>query len=243
MNTRSLLDQLLSSGKELLQGQNTAQPHQANPAASNEPNAALNGLLGSLGGGALGGGIISLLMSSKKARKVGGNVITYGGLAALGVVAYKAYSNWQNNNQNRGQAQPSAPYTQHQPQTVDRVSPAVMEEHSQAILRALICAAKADGHIDERERQLIDDAIAKLTNEPQLQLWFQQELRKPLDPADLALAAKTPEIAAEMYLASILVVDEESYMERAYLDELARQLQLAPALKAELEAQAIAHHS
>jgi len=68
-------------------------------------------------------------------------------------------------------------------------------------------------------------------------------LRKPLDPADLALAAKTPEIAAEMYLASILVVDEESYMERAYLDELARQLQLAPALKAELEAQAIAHHS
>ena len=46
-----------------------------------------------------------------------------------------------------------------------------------------------------------------------------------------------------MYLGSILVVDEESYMERAYLDELARQLQLAPALKAELEAQAIAHHS
>lgn len=241
MNTRSLLDQLLSSGKELLQGQNTAQSHQANPAVSNEPNAALNGLLGSLGGGALGGGIISLLMSSKKARKVGGNVITYGGLAALGVVAYKAYSNWQNNNQNRGQVQSSAPHTQHPPQTVDRVSPAVMEEHSQAILRAIICAAKADGHIDERERQLIDDAIAKLTNEPQLQLWFQQELRKPLDPVDLARAAKTPEIAAEMYLASILVVDEESYMERVYLDQLALQLQLAPALKAELEAQAIAH--
>ena len=240
MNTRSLLDQLLSSGKELLQGQNTAPSNQAAPTS---PNTALNGLLGSIGGGALGGGIISLLMSSKKARKVGGNVITYGGLAALGVVAYKAYSNWQNNNQHRGQVESSPAYTPTQPQTVDRVSPAVMEEHSQAILRAIICAAKADGHIDERERQLIDDAIAKLTQEPQLQLWFQQELRKPLDPAELARAAKTPEIAAEMYLASILVVDEESYMERVYLDELARQLQLAPTLKAELEAQAIAHLS
>ena len=240
MNTRGLLDQLLSSGKELLQGQHTAQSNQANPSAPAEQNSVLNGLLGSVGGGALGGGIVGLLMSSKKARKVGGNVVTYGGLAALGVVAYKAYSNWQNNQKNQSQTQPQVLSGQYQPQTVDRVAAAI-EEHSQAILRAIICAAKADGHIDEREQQLIDDAVAKLTNEPQLQAWFEQELRKPLDPADLARAAKTPEIAAEMYLASMLVVDEESYMERAYLDELARQLQLEPALKAELEAQAIAH--
>jgi uncharacterized membrane protein YebE (DUF533 family) len=38
-----------------------------------------------------------------------------------------------------------------------------------------------------------------------------------------------------MYLASLLVVDEESYMERAYLDELARQLKLEPGLKERLE--------
>ena len=60
---------------------------------------------------------------------------------------------------------------------------------------------------------------------------------KPLDPADVARAAATPEMAAEMYLASVLMVDEEHFMERAYLEELARQLQLAPALKSELEAQ------
>ena len=41
-----------------------------------------------------------------------------------------------------------------------------------------------------------------------------------------------------MYLASVLVVDEESFMERSYLTELARQLKLEPALKAELEQQA-----
>ncbi|WP_312147558.1 DUF533 domain-containing protein, partial [Stutzerimonas kunmingensis] len=70
-----------------------------------------------------------------------------------------------------------------------------------------------------------------------LQHWLEAELNKPLDPADVASAASTPEMAAEMYLASVLMVDEEHFMERAYLDELARCLQLDPQLKAELESQ------
>lgn len=41
-----------------------------------------------------------------------------------------------------------------------------------------------------------------------------------------------------MYLASVLIVDEDSFMERAYLQELGRQLQLQPALLTELEQQA-----
>ena len=45
-------------------------------------------------------------------------------------------------------------------------------------------------------------------------------------------------MAAEMYLASLLMVDEENFMERSYLEELARQLALDPALKVELEKQA-----
>ena len=47
----------------------------------------------------------------------------------------------------------------------------------------------------------------------------------------------TPEMAAEMYLASVMMVDEEHFMERAYLDELAKQLKLEPGLKEELEKQ------
>ena len=53
----------------------------------------------------------------------------------------------------------------------------------------------------------------------------------------MASAASTPEIAAEMYIASLILVDEEHFMERAYLEELAKQLKLDPGLKAELEAQ------
>jgi len=220
MNTRGLLDQLLKSGQDLLGKQGGA--------AGKSAGVDLGSLLSGAGGGALAAGAMGLLLGSKRARKLGGKALTYGGLAALGVIAYKAYGNWQ-------AQQAGAP--RQEPQTLDRLPPAEAEQHSQAVLRALVAAAKADGHIDERERQLIDGELARLSPDGQLRQWLQAELNKPLDPVELARAASTPEMAAEMYVASVLMVDEEHFMERAYLDELARQLKLEPALKAELEAQ------
>lgn len=44
-----------------------------------------------------------------------------------------------------------------------------------------------------------------------------------------------------MYLASVLVADVQSPMERMYLDELARQLKLDADLRAQLEASARTH--
>ena len=233
MNTRGLLDQLLKSGQELLQNKTTAQ--KTTPRADNSAlggllggSGGLGGLLSGAGGGALAAGAMGLLLGNKKARKYGGQALTYGGLAALGVVAYKAYGNW------RAQ-QGIAPEVE--PQTIDRLPAAQVELHSQAILKALVAAAKADGHVDERERQLIEGEFSKLDNDPALQQWLQAELNKPLDPVEVARAATTPEMAAEMYIASLILVDDEHFMERAYLDELARQLKLEPGLKAELEAQ------
>mgnify|MGYP006189435427 FL=1 len=220
MNTRGLLDQLLKSGQQLLEKQGGA-------TKPGNPSGGLGGLLSGAGGGLLGGGALGLLLGSKKARKYGGKALTYGGLAALGVLAYKAYGNWQANQ--RGAAA--------EPQTLDRLPPAQAEQHSQAVLRALVAAAKSDGHIDERERALIEGEFTRLDSDRELQHWLHAELNKPLDPAEVARAAQTPEMAAEMYLASVLMVDEEHFMERAYLDELARCLQLDPQLKGELESQ------
>jgi uncharacterized membrane protein YebE (DUF533 family) len=59
-----------------------------------------------------------------------------------------------------------------------------------------------------------------------------------VEPGDVAAGVTSPQMAAEVYLASLLVVDETTTMERAYLDELARRLQLDPGLKADLEARA-----
>ena len=221
MNTKGLLDQLFKQGSELLSANSKT--------STSGSSSGLGGLLSGKTGAALGGGALGLLLGSKKGRKMGGKILTYGGLAALGVVAYKAYSNYQ-------QQQSAA--TRVEPQTIDRLPAPQAEQHSYAILRAIIGAAKADGHIDDRERELIDNEIARLTTDNSLQQWFDAELRKPLDPADIAKSATTAEMAAEMYLASVLVVDEESFMERSYLTELARQLKLEPALKAELELQA-----
>lgn len=234
MNTRGLLDQLLKSGQDLLQ--NKAGAAQNKSAAGglggllggSSGSGGLGGLLSGAGGGALAAGAMGLLIGSKKARKVGGKVAVYGGLAALGVLAYKAYGNW---NAQKGLT------PQREPQTLDRLPAVQAEQHSQAILKALVAAAKADGHIDDRERQLIEGEFTKLDNDQELQHWLHAELNKPLDPTDVARAASTPEMAAEMYIASVMLVDEENFMEKSYLDELARQLKLEPGLKTELEKQ------
>ncbi|MDX9673030.1 MULTISPECIES: tellurite resistance TerB family protein [unclassified Pseudomonas] len=233
MNTRGLLDQLLKSGQDLLQNkaggaQNKSAGGLGGLLGGASGSGALGGLLSGAGGGALAAGAMGLLLGSKKARKVGGKVAVYGGLAALGVLAYKAYGNW---NAQKGTAPQTAP------QTLDRLPPAQAEQHSQAILKALVAAAKADGHIDERERQLIEGEFTRLDNDQELQHWLHAELNRPLDPGDVARAASTPEMAAEMYIASVMLVDEESFMENAYLDELAKQLKLEPGLKVELEKQ------
>ncbi len=51
--------------------------------------------LKTLGAGAVGGGLIGLLMGSKKTKKIGNKVLGIGGAAALGALAYKAYNDWQ----------------------------------------------------------------------------------------------------------------------------------------------------
>ncbi|WP_462381769.1 tellurite resistance TerB family protein [Pseudomonas sp. Marseille-QA0892] len=228
MNTRGLLDQLLKSGQQILQQRQTGQPADPSGGASTDFVDQLGGLLGG-SKGALGGGALAMLLASKGGRKLGGKALTYGGLAALGTLAYKAYGNWQ--------AQQQATGATVEPKTVDRLPAAEAETHSQAILTALIAAAKADGHVDTRERELIEQEFAKFSPDAGLQHWLDAELNKPLDPVEVARAGTTPEMASEMYLASLLMVDEEQFMERAYLDELARQLKLPDALKAELERQ------
>lgn len=230
MDTRTLLDQLLKSGTDFLQNKNTDNSTSAQ-GTSSQGASSLGSLLSNNKGGLLAGGVLGLLLGSKTGRKIGGKVLTYGSLAALGTVAYKAYNNWQEQQNNPSEATPAAT-------PLSALPTQEAEKHSRAVLCAMIGAAKADGHIDENERQLIDQGIAGITNDPELQRWFDRELHKPLDPAEIASNATTPEMASEMYLVSLLIIDEENFMEKAYLEELARQFKFAPSLKAELEAQA-----
>ena len=127
------------------------------------------------------------------------------------------------------------------PQTLDRLPAPQAEQHSSAVLTAMIGAAKADGHIGPEERGLLETELARLSSDASDRSWLEAELARPLLIRRPSPRPPPRQMAAEMYLASLLVVDEESFMERAYLDELARQLKLPPDLKLQLEQHAKAH--
>ncbi len=224
MNTKSLLEQLFLSGKSLGE-ERTSSPRNAESFESG-----LSSLISGKGGAALAGGALGLLMGSKKGRKMGGKVLTYGGLAVLGTLAYKAYQNHQKQSPTPNKTLPIQPFESLQANET--------EAHCKVILIALIAASKSDGHVDERERQMIDHEISKFTKDDTLKQWFINELKKPLDPAEVASFSSSPAMASEMYLASLLAIDQQNFMEKSYLDELARQLKLAPALQVELAKQA-----
>jgi uncharacterized membrane protein YebE (DUF533 family) len=228
MNAQAMLEQWLKSGLSMIEGKAPAAGGR-----SGSPPA-----WGQIGAGAAAGGALGLLLGSKRGRRFGGKALKYGSVAALGLLAYKAYGNWQAQQQGQRSAAPApAPAG---PRTVNLLPAPEVEQHSLAMLKSMIAAAKADGHLDERERGLVEAELNRIEADPGTRRWFEDELRRPLDPAEVARVAGSPEMAAEMYLASLLVADDTSYMERAYLDELARQLRLPDGLKVELERQATA---
>lgn len=229
MSIQQLLQQFLQSGQGL-----------AGSATEAIGKKASGSSLGGFGGGAVAGGVLGLLLGNKKFRKMGGKVVTYGGAAALGAIALKAYQDWQSGkaaSSQAGQAASAAPAALPASPPPLALNAPQAEEHSRLILSAMIAAAKADGHIGSEERQLLESEVSRLAGDTGDRQWFEAELQKPADPAQVAALAASPEAAAEIYLASVLVVDEESFMERAYLDELARRLNIEPSLKARLEDQ------
>ncbi|QVW25510.1 DUF533 domain-containing protein [Pseudomonas hormoni] len=236
MNTSDLLEQLLRAGQGSMTQQGGGVPAQSGQGAL---GGGLGGLLGGLLGGGAGansglGGLLGGMLGGGSAiggstqRRSGGGT-NYAALASLGMMAFQAYQAWQ-------RSQAASP--QQAPRTVDLLSGPEVEDHSHAVLRALIAAAKADGRIDDAEKHMISTEIGRHTDDPELQQWLDDEVARPLDAADVAQSATDPAIAAEMYLASVMLVDDQQDAERTYLDELAAALQIDPDLQVHLEQQA-----
>ncbi|MFB9135011.1 tellurite resistance TerB family protein [Vibrio olivae] len=215
MDLKGLLNQALTSdivrqGKQQLQTQ--TQNLKQNP-----------NTLKTLGTGAAAGGLVELLMGSKKSKKMGKTALKVGGAAALGALAYKVYNDWQNK-------QPDgAPQ-----ETFD----ANDERHHIIIIKAMIAAAKADGHVDDNEMARIEEALQGFGADDSVRALIQEELNKALEPSTIARLAQSPQQGAEIYLASLMVADEQNFMEKAYLDELAKQLNLSTEVITQLQQQA-----
>lgn len=196
------------------------------------------GSFGGFGGGALAGGLAGLLLGSKGTRKLAGSVLSHGGMAVVGALAYRAYQNYQAGNAPaRGASAQSVPMLPPPSNTPFNPSTeAGQQSLGRNLLRAMIAAAKSDGHIDAKEQTEIFAQMDRLDLSSDDKAFVMDELRKPLDVDAVASAARSPEEAAEIYTASLLAIDVDHAAERGYLAMLAARLNLDEKLVAHLHA-------
>lgn len=188
--------------------------------------------------GAGAAGLATILLSSKTGRKLAGSAVKYGGAAVLGGLAYTAYKNWQAQQQGGvASAEPMKDVTP-TPEITKALQAPPTDQASLAILRAMIAAAKSDGHIDAAEQKAIFGKLDSLNLDTEAKAFVMDELRKPLDIDTVVALATSPEIAIEIYTASVLAIDPDDPAEQAYLATLASRLKLDPGLKASIEQEA-----
>lgn len=105
-----------------------------------------------------------------------------------------------------------------------------------ALVRAMIAAARADGHIDDEERARIIDKLAVSGIDDDEQSFVRAELARPVDLDSIVGAARTEAQRVELYTASRLAIEPRTRAERGYLDMLAGRLQLPDPLVDHIEA-------
>lgn len=113
------------------------------------------------------------------------------------------------------------------------------------MLSPVICRIlpEADGQIDTQESQAILTQINSLDLPAEDKAFLFEEYGRPLDIQVLINAEDSPEHGAEVYAASVLMVDPPSASERIYLDALARALGLEDGLVQQIHATVAANRS
>ena len=201
--------------------------------------------------GLLTGGVATSLLGGGKDTVE--TVAKVGGLALLGTLAYKAFDNYQQQKAASGNASVvnavkhsatgmatqagsliSGLLAGNQPQAASLPAP-TNAELPLAIIRAMIAAAKADGHMDAAETQKIMGQLESAGVGAQEKALLMQEMANTQDVNSIAASAKTPEEAAQIYLAALLVCDSQCVREQEYLSSLASALKLEPAFTANLQ--------
>lgn len=181
---------------------------EAGRAAGGNQNLALGGL-GALAGAILGGGGKSM-----------GGAMGGGVMALLAAMAFQALKG-------SGAQQPPVPLGLLEPQTqADRQE---LERHAEIVFKAMINAAKADGQIDQEEIRRIIGKLQEVGVDAESQQYVMTEMQKPMETRKLVAAAKgKPELAAEVYGASLLAIEVDTPEEKKYLEQLAAGLGLGP---------------
>lgn len=207
------------------------------------------GGLGGLAASGVAGGLLGLLVGGKKRKKSKGGlggVMSHGGAAMLGALASQAFQSWQQAHASTSSptaapvpAPVTAPGAPVEPRFLPAAAPAADGGPFElALIRAMIAAAKSDGHLDAEEQRRIFERVGDFGLDAESKAFVFDALAAPVGVSEIAAFATTPEQAAELYLASRLAVDPDAPAELAYLEALAHRLKLPADLVAQLNTQA-----
>ena len=202
---------------------------------------------GGLAGGAAAGGLMALLVSNKKARKFAGKAATVGGAAVLGGLAFKAFQNYQAGNGGSGQAAGVAPGVS--PTHEAGAGPSAASFTAAAaggtapgfewtLIKAMVAAAKADGHLDADEQRKIFKAVGEMNLNTEAKGALFDLMAGDVSVDDLIQDVQTVEQSSELYLASRLAIDPDHPAEETYLSTLAARLGLPEEFRRQLDEQA-----
>ena len=117
------------------------------------------------------------------------------------------------------------------------------QEVTYAIVRTMVAAALADGHMGREEKAMIHKHLGESGLSEEQTRQIHQDLVLPPSPADLAALAPAAEAREILYRFGALVVladQEVSDLERRWLERLATAFELGDEQKAALEAEIFA---
>ncbi|MFC6445036.1 tellurite resistance TerB family protein [Shinella zoogloeoides] len=180
--------------------------------------------------------IAGVLLGTDSGRKVAGSALKIGSLAAIAGLGYQAYKNYRDGQNPAETTQAGTPELLPPPADSGFHPEAVSTDFALILVRAMIAASRADGHIDDTERARIMDKLKVSGLGADAAQFLEQELANPVDLDAIVAAAATEEQRVELYTASRLAIEPETRAERGYLDLLAGRLGLADALVDHIEA-------
>ena len=198
---------------------------------NNQSRQASGGGLSDILGPGLLGGLIGAFLPGK------GGMLKTGGATALAAMLWNKYKD-----QILPPASPSntsAPAALTAPaQPLAASDGTTLDNPTSRIIRAMVYAAKSDGHIDDNEQAAISQRLRQLEAGPAASQLLAQAMNEPLDPAKVAAGVIDPQEAMALFLASCSVVRLDNFMENAYLDGLAKALGLPEEMKKEIQEEA-----
>lgn len=180
--------------------------------------------------------IAGVLLGTGTGRQVAGSALKLGSLAAIAGLGYQAYKNYRDGQNPAETAQAGTPELLPPPADSGFHPEAVSTDFALILVRAMIAASRADGHIDDAERTRIMDKLKVSGLGEDAAKFLEDELAHPIDLDAIVAAATTEEQRVELYTASRLAIEPKTRAERGYLDLLAGRLGLADALVDHIEA-------